>query len=173
MYQNNNMNSYRPYGGQEGPPLFNYYDRNYQNYEGRAEAAAPPPPPPPPLLQQQRMSSSSNTNSKPSKCMACDLWFNSYEVWISHLTSEAHQRTAARPYSAGNLSSHEGWSEASSRYKCLIVSGVRGLGIGQLALYLSKWGAIGDLVRQQDRTVPTSVECYYVLYENEYVEQLK
>jgi hypothetical protein len=141
------MNPYRPCGGCS--PLL-------PNYDGEAQ-----PHPPPPL--QHQLTNFNSSNFKPTKCTPCDLWsFYSYEAWISHLTSEAHQRRAHQQ----NLRSQQGWESKCS----LMAFGKRdSVGIEQLALYLSQWGVLTDIIRDEDQTGnPTGFERFYVLYENEY-----
>jgi len=112
--------------------------------------------------QQQ---SNVNPSSKPMKCLSCDTWCGTYEMWLGHLTSESHQKTVASdPQELG----HESWREESLRRKCLIVSGVRGLPIGPIVTYLAKWGTILDFIRQQENTYSSNgPEGYFVLYESE------
>jgi len=107
---------------------------------------------------------------RPFKCSACDIWFSNYDLWISHLTTEAHQgQVTSRP---GNYHSHEYWREESIKDKCVIVSGVKNVGISELMFYLSRWGVVVDIIRQERKT-SGPVDFYYVQYETEYVVLLK
>jgi hypothetical protein len=105
------------------------------------------------------MGEGSGGPGRPMKCMACDLWSSSYDNWLTHLTSSVHQeKVADRP---GNIHGHELWIEEADC--CLKVTEVKEIRLQPLTSYLSKFGTLIDLVRQQNNMIS---DCLYVKYDS-------